>query len=349
MAAKGFKYEEFAQNLAAQAQDLVPAEFTPEQKQYVINTLGNFSMMAGKALAEDKNLKFDVETSTYITQIIAEWSFHKSVDVIRSGIPRQHWDSVMQRIAYTIFEVAKQTFSQGIPNEQIIEIIEHHVNKAYVDAITELKDKGVIDESLMEFAASQSNMNRMAQEMQEQAQAEVQAAEQQQNMPVQEGAEQVSNDLPQPVQAQTQPAVQEEPQNASKTLKLATVAMLFKRMNQDRVQVYLDKFSDDDAQDVIKYMKLNDLKERVGVENAMRCLQEIKMNLPKSTDLLPMKVVKKIKNFASQYSEKELETMLIKERLGVKRLVFTALEDKYYDKIPPKVASIVATHLISSV
>lgn len=349
MAAKDFKYEEFAQNLAAQAQDLVPAEFSPEEKQYVINTLGNFAMMAGKTLAEDKNLNFNAEISTYITQIIAEWSFHKSVDVIRSGIPRQHWDSVMQRIAYTIFEVAKQTFSQGLPNEQIIEIIEHHVNKAYVDAITELKDKGVIDESLMEFAASQSNMNKMAQEMQQQAQAQVQAAQAQELQPQAQPETESETNLVQPVNAST-PAEQEEPDGIeSKALKLATVAMLFKRMNQDRVQVYLDKFNDNDAQDVIKYMKLPDLSQRIGLENAMRCLQEIKTNLPKSTDLIPAKVVKKIKNFASQYSEKELETMLIKERLGVKRLVFTALEDKYYDKIPPKVASIVATHLINSV
>ena len=66
MAAKGFDYENFAQNLAAQAQDLVPPEFSPEEKQYVINTLGNFSMMAGKALAEDKNLPFDVETVRFV-------------------------------------------------------------------------------------------------------------------------------------------------------------------------------------------------------------------------------------------------------------------------------------------
>ena len=108
MAAPDFKYEEFAQNLAAQAVDLVPQEFNDEQKNYVINTLGNFSVMAGKALAEDPNLNFNTEQSTYITQIIAEWSFHKSVDVIRSGIPRQYWDSIMRKIAYTIFEIAHQ-------------------------------------------------------------------------------------------------------------------------------------------------------------------------------------------------------------------------------------------------
>ncbi len=341
MAAKGFNYEEFAQNLAAQAQDLVPKEFSPEEKQYVINTLGNFSLMAGKALAEDKDLPFDAETSSYITQIIAEWSFHKSVDVIRSGIPRQHWDSIMQKIAYTIFEVAKQVFTQKMPNEQIIEIIEHHVNKTYVDAITELKDKGVIDEELMQFAASQSNMNKMAQEMQQQAME--QSAAEGQNPVSAEG-----QNLPQTTQ-EVLPSNPREPVVAPKVIKLATVAMLFNRMNQDRVQTFLDKFEENDAQDVIKYMKLPDLTQRVGVENAMKCLQEIKMQLPKATDLAPMRVVKKIKNFASKYNEKELEAMLIKERIGVKRLVFTALEDKYYENIPPKVASIVATHLINSV
>lgn len=342
MAAKDFDYENFAQNLAAQAQDLVPAEFSDDEKQYVINTLGNFSLMAGKALAEDKDLPFDAETSTYITQIIAEWSFHKSVDVIRSGIPRQNWDGIMRAIAYTIFEVAKQAFSQKMPNDQIIEVIEHQVNKTYMNAITELKDNGIITEELMEFAASQSNMNKMAQEMQQQ-----QTEAQSENPDIQNDVSGSSN-LPQVAGSNSSP-VQQVPVVESKALKLATVAMLFNRMNQDRVQTFLDKFEENDAQDVIKYMKLPDLTERVGVENAMRCLQEIKMNLPKPTDLAPMKVVKKIKNFASKYSEKELETILIKERMGVKRLVFTALEDKYYEKIPPKVASIVATHLINSV
>lgn len=344
MAAKDFDYENFAQNLAAQAQELVPPEFSPDEKQYVINTLGNFSMMAGKALAEDKSLNFNAEVSTYITQIIAEWSFHKSVDVIRSGIPRQYWDTIMQKIAFTIFEVAKQAFAQNIPNEKIIELIEHHVNKTYIDAITELKNNGVIDEGLMEYAASQSNMNKMAEEMQQQAQAEAQGAAN-----ADTAAEEGGANLPQPVVEGGAPAKAQEPQTASKALKLATVAMLFNRMNQDRVQTFLDKFDENDAEDVIKYMKLPDLTKRVGVENAMRCLQEIKMNMPKSTDLAPMKVVKKIKNFASKYSNQELESILIKERIGVKRLVFTALEDKYYEAVPPKVASIVATHLQNSV
>lgn len=330
MATTDFDYENFAQNLAAQAQELVPADFNDAQKQYVINTLGNFALLSGKALAEDPNLNFNTDQSITITQIIAEWSFHKSVDVIRSGIPQQYWDPVMQKIAYTIFEIAKQTFSQGLPNDKILELIEHHVKKSYLEAITELKNKGAIDEGLMEYAASQSNMDKMAQEMQQ--------PQQQNQLPQQNGVAGV---------AQYEPT--EFPKINSKVLKLATVAMLFKKMNQDRVQTILNKFEPNDAQDVIKFMRMPNLEERVGTANALRCLQEIKMNLPKNTELTPNKVVLKLRKIASKYSSKEIDTILIRERIEVKRLVFNAIEGKYYDKIPPKVASIVASHLAGSV
>lgn len=332
MATKNFDYEGFAQNLAAQAQDLVPQDFNDVQKQYVINTLGNFSLLSGKALAEDPNLNFNEDQAITITQIIAEWSFHKSVDVIRSGIPQQYWDAVMQKIAYTIFEIAKQTFSQGLPHDKILELIEHHVKKSYLEAITELKNKGVIDEGLMEYAASQSNMDKMAQEMQQQ---QTQAAAQ--------------DELTQDYQytENNQPA--DFPKVDSKVLKLATVAMLFKKMNQDKVQTILNKFDPDDAQAVIKYMRIPDLQDRIGAQNALRCLQEIKTSLPKPTDLSPNRIIQKLKIFTSKYSSKEIDTILIRERVGVKRLVFNAIEGKYYDKMPPKVASIVASHLQNSV
>lgn len=334
MATQNFDYESFAQNLAAQAQELVPQDFDDNQKQYVINTLGNFSLLSGKALAEDPNLNFNEEQAVTITQIIAEWSFHKSVDLIRSGIPQQYWDGVMQKIAYTIFEIAKQTFSQNLPHDKILELIEHHVKKSYNEALEELKNKGAIDEGLMEFAESQSNMDRMAQEMQQQQQA-----------PQPENA----NVPAQSPQAGTPATSADFPRVDSKVLKLATVAMLFKKMNQDKVQAILNKFDSNDAETVIKFMRMPDLPERVGAHNALRCLQEIKTNLPQNTDLTPNRVVRRLQLLGQKYSSKDLDTILVRERIGVKRLVFNALEGKFYDKMPPKVASIVATHLSNSV
>lgn len=335
MAAKDFDYENFANDLAQQAKDLVPQDFTDDQKEYVVNTLGNFSLMAGKTLAQDPNLNFDTEISKTITQIIAEWSFHKSVDVIRSGIPRQYWDGVLQKIAYTIFEITKQAFSQNLPSDKILDLVEHHVKRAYLEAITELKEHGAIDEGLMEFAATQSNMEKMAQEMQAQQQDEAQSNESQEPQ------------IPQPsVSAQEQIDVSKVD---SKALKLATVALLFKRMNQDKVQNILNTFEEDDAKSVIKYMQIPDLAQKIGSDNALRCLNEIKTNLPKNTELTPNRIVFNIKNILSKCSPKQIETILIRERIGVKRLVHNALEGNYYNKIPPKVAGIVATYLKDSV
>ena len=150
MAIQGFDYKEFAQNLTQQAQELVPQDFDQNQKAYVANTLLNFSTLAGEALYNDTESNFTADQAAMITQIIAEWSFHKSVDLIRSGIPQMHWDSVMQKIAFTIFEIAKQTFKQGLPQDQILQLIEHHVKKTWLDAIAELKTKGQIDDALME-------------------------------------------------------------------------------------------------------------------------------------------------------------------------------------------------------
>ena len=113
MATQNFDYEAFAQNLAAQAQDLVPADFDDSQKQYVINTLGNFSLLSGKTIAEDPNLNFNEDQAVTITQIIAEWSFHKSVDVIRSGIPQQYWDGIMQKLHILFLKLQNKLFHRG--------------------------------------------------------------------------------------------------------------------------------------------------------------------------------------------------------------------------------------------
>ena len=155
----GFDYNAFAQNLTQQALELVPPDFNDAQKNYVANTLLNFSTVAGQALSDDTQYNFNADQAIMITQIIAEWSFHKSVDLVRSGIPQQYWDSVMQKIAFTIFEVAKQTFAQGMPQDQILQLIEHHVIKSYQDALEELQQRGIIDQELREQAEKQNAHN----------------------------------------------------------------------------------------------------------------------------------------------------------------------------------------------
>ncbi len=336
----GFDYNAFAQNLTQQALELVPPDFNDAQKNYVANTLLNFSTVAGQALSDDTQYNFNADQAIMITQIIAEWSFHKSVDLVRSGIPQQYWDSVMQKIAFTIFEVAKQTFAQGMPQDQILQLIEHHVKKTYVECIDELKNKNLISEELSQQAAQQSNIDAMMQQAAEQGQLPEAA-----QIPPQ-GVEQVEGGVQ--AQVQTQPQTQMSAQS-QRTFKLATLALLFQRVKQDKVQAFLDKFQTDDANSIIKYMDMQDLQDKVDPDITMKCLQEIKTNLPKSnSNITPNMLIEKIQNVAQCIERKRLEQLLQFERPYVKRFVFKALEGEYFD-IPPRVANIIALHLANSV
>lgn len=358
MAIQGFDYKAFAQNLTQQAQELVPPDFDQNQKAYVANTLLNFSTLAGEALYNDTESNFNADQAAMITQIIAEWSFHKSVDLIRSGIPQMHWDGIMQKIAFTIFEIAKQTFKQGLPQDQILQLIEHHVKKTYLDSIAELKTKGEIDEQLMEKASKQSNIDQMMQQMQEsgeieQAQAAQQAAQQAVQQPP----------LPPVPQPQTQtpnggvPAVQRSGDVASpkkspyappKLLKLVTVALLLKRVDEDKVQSILERFDQETAGTVIKYMYVDGLEDKVDPTLTMKCLDEIAENLPGATEINKNKLIERVKEAAQNYDKNKLELALQLERQKVRRFVFNALEDEYY-ALPPRVADVIATHLENGV
>lgn len=350
MAIKGFDYKGFAQSMHAQAAELVPPQFTPDQKEYIAATLLKFSMIAGEAL--DKDGEFNADQAMMITQIIAEWSFHKSVDLINSGIPRQYWDPIMQKIALTIFEVSKNAFRQNVPQDQALEAIEHHVRNTYVNAIEELKKRNLIDEELMERAVSQSNIDTMAQNADEQMQAEAAAqqaggATQPQGRPQgapPQGAVQANVNLP-----KAPNGLQQLDSESAKMLRLVTVAMLFQRMQQDKVQVILDRFNPDEANDIIRYMGMNDLPQKIDPRTVMQCLREFRDFLPaQPLNISRTKIVNKIKALGDFIDRPKLELLLKSERARVRRFVFSALEGEVVD-MPPKVAYIIASHIESMV
>lgn len=349
MAIQGFDFEAFAKNLTSQAQEIVPQDFDQTQKQYVVNTLFNFSRLAGEALYNDKESNFNADQAAMITQIIAEWSYHKSVDLIRSGIPQQFWDPIMQKIAFTIFEIAKQTFKQNLPQDQILQLIEHHVKKTYEESIKELKTKNLINDALMDKAMHQSNIDNMMQEMQENQEVPQQAP--------------VPPPQPQPVQGANVPApagganVPSAPIDMSKPiekykppklLKLVAVALLLKRVTDERVQAILNHFEQDDAGTVLRYMYVDKLEEKVDPSVTMRVLEDIGKNLPSATEVNTNLLVEKVKAAASMMDRQKLESLVQLERPNVRRFVFNALEGEFY-KMPPRVAAVIASHIEHSV
>lgn len=316
MAIEGFDYQNFAKVLTDQAGELTPAHFNEFQKNYVVNTILNFATLAGEALYNDTATHFTAEQAMLVTQIIAEWSFHKSVDVIKSGIMPEQWDGIMQKIAFTIFEVAKKGIQGDVPQDQLLLIVEHQVKKAYEEALSELQQNGIINEELMNRASHQSNIDDMMQQIQE----DKQQAEESCGMDYTTSA------------------------SDSKILKLASVALLLKQVSQDKVQTILNKFNPEDANMVIQYMQMPDLEQKVDKSIALKCLQEIKTNLPEPKKINPNKILLKLNNIFKEKDPKKIETAILKERPNVKKFIATARDGEYFP-LPSKVANIIAQHL----
>ncbi len=348
MAIEGFDYKQFSQMLAGQAKELVPAEFDDFQKNYIVQTLLNFSMLAGEAISNDASMGFNADQAVLLTQIIAEWSFHKSVDLIRSGIDPQYWDGVLQKVAFTIFEIGKQTIQNNIPQDQMLALIEHHVKQAFDGAIDELSQKGIIDESVKENAQHQSNIDAMVQEA-EQAQQEQAAQQQAQEQQAQQEAQMAQQQGQVPPQGQPMPQQQGAPAGQNKILKLASVALILKTLSQEKVHAILNKFNPDDAQLVIQYMQMNDLETRLDPNVSIQYLKEIKTQLPEPKQLSPSKITERIqKAIKGCENPQKLQEVLKKERPMVRKFIQCAYEGEFYE-IPIRIANIVAQHVESSV
>lgn len=41
--------------------------------------------------------QLDFDSQCFYIQVMAEWSFHKEIDLFRSGIPAKYWKIVMQK------------------------------------------------------------------------------------------------------------------------------------------------------------------------------------------------------------------------------------------------------------
>ncbi len=345
MPIEGFDYKGFAANMAEQAKELVPAELADREKEYVVKTLGNFTLLAGEALYNDESLKLTPEQAVFITQIIAEWSFHKSIDLIHSGILPQYWDSIMQKIAFTIFEVAKQAVLRNIPQDQLLQAVEHHVIKVYNQSIEELEQKGVIDEEIKNRAESQSNIDAMAQ----QAQAE---REKQRQLEA-EAAEKNKQDKS-PVKSQKQPSkVQQNPQAVQngvtqKQLKLMSLALLLKVLSQDKVTTILNKFDSNDSLSISQYMNMADLESHLDGDLLVGCLNEIKEYLPSKRKVTKENVLGDLLRIYKSTPREHIEKVIKNERPLVKRFISQAYDGEFSD-MPVRVAGIIAQYVEDSI
>ena len=335
MAIEGFDYKEFAQMMASQAGELVPANFNEMQKNYVVKTLTNFTLLAGEALYNDDKLNFNADQAVFVTQIIAEWSFHKSIDLVHSGIMPEHWDGVMQKIAFTIFEISKQAIQKNIPQDKTLQLIEHHVDKTYKEAIEDLEKRGIISNEISQRAATQSNIDDMAKQVQEQEEAM---------------AAQQAQQAQQPASAPTTKApVANIPAGDSRDTKVKSIAMVLKLLDKERVEEVLSKFPEETAQEILSYVNTPKLEAQVDINYALKCFEELEVVIPKKQKLSQRTMVYNMDKIFGQTEMEQIEQLVKPERPHIKRFISQAYEGEYYEPVPLKVAELLVKYIKDSV
>ena len=346
MPIEGFDYKAFAASMSEQAKELVPPELEDREKEYIVKTLGNFTLLAGEALYNDTQMNLTAEQAVFITQIIAEWSFHKSIDLIHSGILPQYWDGIMQKIAFTIFEVAKQAVIRKIPHDQLLQAVEHHVIKIYNSSIEELQKKGVIDEEIKNRAESQSNIDAMAKQAQEEQQKRQMAAAEESEKNLREAEKRREEKRNKRKQEKQLASI---PQGISnKQMKLMTLALVLKILSQDKVTTILNKFDSNDSLAISQYMNMADLESHLDGDLISDCLKEMKDYLPIKRKLTKENVLGDLLRIYRTTPREKIEKVIKNERPLVKRFISQAYDGEY-SGLPLRVAGIVAQYIEDSI
>ena len=357
MAIEGFDYKEFASSMASQAKDLVPPDLQDHEKEYIVKTLGNFTLLAGEALSNDTSLELNADQAVFITQIIAEWSYHKSIDLIKSGILPQYWDSIMQKIAFTIFEVAKQAVIRKIPQDQLLQAVEHHVIKVYKQSIEELEKKGVINEEVRNRAENQSNIDAMAQQAQTEQQRRAQEAQEKRNQMAEESARKAEEVRQRKEESRAKKRVEEQVAASmssrggaitQKQMKLMTLALVLKVLSQDKVTTILNKFDSNDSLTISQYMNMANLESNIDADLVTDCIKEMKTFLPVKKKLTKENVMLDFLNVYRTHSRESVEKVLKRERPFVKRFASQAYDGEF-GNLPLRIAGIVAEYVEESV
>lgn len=157
---KGFDYKKFAQYAKSQSEILMPEDIAQAHKDEFLDRIYNFTLIAGEALSKDENIK-SPETARLITQLVSEWTFHKYVDILRSDIPVDYHESLMQKLAFVAYEIGKEAAINDLPVDKVCELVEFHLNKEYKRACDSLFNKGYITKEIYDKTQALSNVEDM--------------------------------------------------------------------------------------------------------------------------------------------------------------------------------------------
>ena len=159
-----FDYNAQARRFRKEIPELMPQDLSEENQKYIIDKVIEFAIVAGKGISKDSDVDFDDEEMEFLTQLISEWTFHKTIDLIRSGVEKQYFDKILEKVAFCLYEIAKQSISQKMESERLLNLAERYVDKTFIREINDLYNNGNISAECRDKALEESNIDKMAQE-----------------------------------------------------------------------------------------------------------------------------------------------------------------------------------------
>lgn len=306
---KSFDYNAFADDLATQARSVIPSDIKPQDKEFIVEIISRFCKMAGDALVKEENSKLNASEASLVVQFIGEWIFHKSIDIIRAKIEPQYREGILQKVAFTVFDIAKRAVESELPQEQLISLVEAQVIKSFTKAIEDLKEKGILSEATTENALSQSNIDDMA---------------------AKEVEEETSTDI--------------ACMSDSKIIKLASLAILMRNFSSERMKLILQKFNKPERDVLISYLKMPDLEEKLDIKAAMKCFEEMKNALPEAVVISYDRAYKKMYKIVKNSDKNEILDIIKEEKPAIRDFVLSCYTHKK-KKLPAYVAEVVSKYL----
>ena len=155
-----FNYKDFAKNLTKQAEEVMPEDFALQHKKEFLERVYNFTYIAGEAFSNDESIE-NSETAKFLTQVISEWTFHKYVDLLRSDIPAMYHESILQKLGFVAYEMARESALGNLSNEDLLQLVEVQLKKAFEKACSHLLLNGQITQDAYENAIKLSNIDVM--------------------------------------------------------------------------------------------------------------------------------------------------------------------------------------------
>ena len=159
--ANDFKYKDFINKLRFKFVSGYPADFDKYWKDFVWDFVYEYSSKTAKDLYDASDI--NVEACEIITQTIAEWTFHRVIDLIYAQIPTDFIDIIIKKINSEIYEyLINKNNDNALTLEHYtmsdyVSLTEIPVSKIYKDSIKELYEDKIIDYDTYKFAIMQSH------------------------------------------------------------------------------------------------------------------------------------------------------------------------------------------------